>query len=59
MSDNDKSKGESVQPPTVPITGVNVPDPTTGSEPEGKEPIKGETGREAFEKAKAGSKQGD
>ena len=26
-------------PPTVPITGVNVPDPTTGSEPESKDPV--------------------
>ncbi|MDP4026814.1 hypothetical protein Q8W71_29855 [Methylobacterium sp. NEAU 140] len=40
MSDTDKPKGESVQPPTVPIKGVNVPDPTTGSEPEGKDPVK-------------------
>ena len=27
-------------PPTVPIPNVNVPDPTTGSEPESKDPVK-------------------
>jgi len=59
MSDSGKPKGVSVQPPTVPITGVNVPDPTTGSEPESKTPIEGETGHEAFEKAKAESQKPD
>jgi hypothetical protein len=59
MSGSDKPKGESVQPPTVPITGVNVPDPTTGSEPESKSPIEGETGHEAFEKAKTESQKRD
>ena len=38
MGETDKSQGVSVVPPTVPIPGVNVPDPTTGSEPEGKDP---------------------
>jgi hypothetical protein len=28
---------ESVQPPTVPIRGLNTPDPTTGGEPESKD----------------------
>jgi hypothetical protein len=37
MSEHDKPAGESVQPPTVPIRGVNIPDPTTGSEPESKD----------------------
>lgn len=31
-----RSDHEPTIPPTVPITGVNVPDPTTGSEPESK-----------------------
>lgn len=40
MAENDKAPGVSVVPPTVPITNVNVPDPTTGSEPESKDPVK-------------------
>ena len=53
MASTDKPHGESVVPPTVPIKGVNVPDPTTGSEPEGKDPsADGNTGHEAFETAK-------
>ena len=40
MVETDKPEGESVAPPTVPIRGVNTPDPTTGSEPENKDPIK-------------------
>lgn len=40
MSDTGKPKGESVQPPTVPIRGVNTPDPTTGSAPESSDPVK-------------------
>ena len=53
MVETDKLEGESVAPPTVPIRGINQPDPTTGSESESKEPIDGPTGHEAFEKAKA------
>ena len=33
------SDHEPTIPPTVPITGVNVPDPTTGSGPENKDPV--------------------
>ena len=33
------SDHEPTIPPTVPITGVNVPDPTTESEPESKDPV--------------------
>ncbi|GJE52863.1 hypothetical protein GOFOIKOB_5938 [Methylobacterium tardum] len=40
MAEPDKPEGESVQPSTVPIRGVNTPDPTTGSEPESKDPVK-------------------
>ncbi|MCJ2139572.1 hypothetical protein [Methylobacterium sp. E-066] len=40
MAESDKPQGESVVPPTVPIRNVNVPAPTTGSEPEGKDPVK-------------------
>lgn len=40
MSETDKPSGVSVVPPTVPIPNVNVPDPTTGSEPEIKDPVK-------------------
>ena len=61
MSDSDKPKpkGDSVQPQTVPITGVNVPDPTTGSELKSETPIEGETGHEAFEKTEAESEKRD
>ena len=41
MSETDKPQGVSVVPPTVPIPGVNVPDPTTGSASEGKDPSQG------------------
>ncbi|WP_243908995.1 hypothetical protein [Methylobacterium sp. J-070] len=57
MAETDKPKGVSVVPPTVPIRNVNVPDPTTGSEPESKDPVEGATGHEVFEKAKAESEQ--
>jgi hypothetical protein len=40
MAETDKPEGVSVVPPTVPIRNVNVPDPTTGSEPESKDPVK-------------------
>ncbi|MDP4026117.1 hypothetical protein Q8W71_26165 [Methylobacterium sp. NEAU 140] len=40
MADADKPQGESVVPPTVPIPNVNVPDPTTGSEPGSKDVVK-------------------
>ena len=40
MAETDKPEGESVAPPTVPIRGINQPDPTTRSEPEGKDPVK-------------------
>lgn len=40
MAETDKPSGESVVPPTVPIPNVNVPDPTTGSEPESKDLVK-------------------
>jgi hypothetical protein len=40
MAETDKPRGESVMPPTVPIRNVNVPDPTTGSEPESRDPVK-------------------
>lgn len=40
MADTDKPQKVSVVPPTVPIPNVNVPDPTTGSEPESKDPVK-------------------
>ncbi|WP_342111486.1 hypothetical protein [Methylobacterium sp. SI9] len=40
MAETDKPSGVSVVPPTVPIPNVNVPDPTTGSEPESKDPVK-------------------
>ncbi|MCJ2049806.1 hypothetical protein [Methylobacterium sp. J-070] len=39
-SETDKPPGVSVVPPTVGIPNVNVPDPTTGSEPESKDPVK-------------------
>ena len=52
MAETDKPEGESVAPPTVTIKGINQPDPTTGIEPESKEPVDGPTGHEAFEKAK-------
>ena len=38
MVETDKPQGVSVVPPTVPIPGVNIPDPTTGSETEGRDP---------------------
>ncbi|WP_267428290.1 hypothetical protein [Methylobacterium sp. GC_Met_2] len=57
MSDTDKRPGVSVVPPTIPIPNVNVPDPTTSSEPESKDTVQGATGHEAFEKAKAESEQ--
>ena len=37
MSEPDKPVGEGVQAPTVPIWGLNTPDPATGSEPESKD----------------------
>lgn len=40
MAETDEPPGVSVVPPTVPIRNVNVPDPTTGSEPESKDPVK-------------------
>ena len=40
MTERDKAPGVSVVPPTVPIPNVNVPDPTTGSEPESKDSVK-------------------
>ncbi|MCJ2086333.1 hypothetical protein MKK88_10050 [Methylobacterium sp. E-005] len=40
MAETDKPPGVSVVPPTIPIPNVNVPDPTTGSEPESKDPVK-------------------
>lgn len=40
MAETDKPSGVSVVPPTVPIPNVNVPDPTTGSEPDNKDPVK-------------------
>lgn len=40
MAETDKPSGVSVVPPTVPISNVNVPDPTTGSEPKSKDPVK-------------------
>jgi len=40
MAETDKPPGESVVPPTVPIRNVNVPDPTTGSEPGSKDLVK-------------------
>lgn len=40
MTETDKPQDVSVVPPTVPIPNVNVPDPTTGSEPESKGPVK-------------------
>ena len=39
-AETDKPPGESVVPPTVPIPNVNVPDPTTGSGSESKDPVK-------------------
>ncbi|MCJ2048371.1 hypothetical protein [Methylobacterium sp. J-070] len=57
MSDSDKRLGESVVPPTIPIPNVNVPDPTTASEPGSKDPVEGATGHEVFEKAKAETEQ--
>ena len=56
MSETEKSEGETVTPPTVPIRGINVPDPTTSHDREGEKPVDGATGHEAFEKAKAASK---
>ena len=44
MVETDKPQGVSIVPPTVPIPGVNVPDPTTGSEPAGKDPSRGSDG---------------
>lgn len=40
MAETDEPPGVSVVPPTVPIRNVNVPDPTTGSEPESEDPVK-------------------
>ena len=40
MAETEKPQGVSVAPPTVPIPGVNVPDPTTGDEQESKDPSK-------------------
>lgn len=40
MAEADKPEGKIVRPPTVPIRNVNVPDPTTGSEPDSKNPVK-------------------
>ncbi|SDO56480.1 hypothetical protein SAMN05216360_12752 [Methylobacterium phyllostachyos] len=40
MAETEKPSGVSVVPPTVPIRNVNVPNPTTGSEPESKDPVK-------------------
>ncbi|MCJ2048362.1 hypothetical protein [Methylobacterium sp. J-070] len=40
MAETDKPPGVSVVPPTVRIPNVNVPDPTTGTEPESKDPVK-------------------
>ena len=39
MTETDKPHGISVVPPTVPIRNINVPDPTTGSEPESKDVV--------------------
>lgn len=39
MAQPDKPEGESVQPPTVPIRGVNTPDPTTESKPRSADPV--------------------
>lgn len=57
MVETDKPPGVSVVPPTIPIPNVNVPDPTTGSEPESKDTVEDATGHEAFEKAKAESER--
>ena len=40
MAETDKPQGVSVVPPTVRIPNVNVPDPTTASEPEAKDLVK-------------------
>ena len=40
MAETDKPAGVSVVPPTVRIPNVNVPDPTTGSEPTSKNSVK-------------------
>jgi hypothetical protein len=40
LTENDKAQGKSVVPPTVPIRNVNVPNPTTGSEPESKDVVR-------------------
>lgn len=40
MSETDKAAGRSVQPPTVPIGGVNTPDPTLRRKPDGEDPVK-------------------
>jgi len=40
MAETDKPQDESIMPPTVPIRNANVPDPTTGSEPESKDLVK-------------------
>ena len=40
MAETDKAQGENPAPPTVPIRNINVPDPTTGSEPEKKDLLK-------------------
>lgn len=45
MTETDKLKGEVVAPPTVPIRGVTVPDPTTGGEPESKDPVEDATAK--------------
>ena len=39
MTETDKPEGKSVAPPTVPIRGINVPDPTAGGEPESKDVV--------------------
>ena len=45
MTETDKPHGVSVVPPTVPIRNVNVPDPTTGREPESQDVVQDAEGK--------------
>ena len=57
MGETEKPKAESIIPPTVPIRGINVPDPTTGSDLESTEAGDGTTAHETFEKVESESAQ--
>ena len=53
MAESDKPEVENVRPPAVPIQGITAPDPAIGGEADRKGSNRGNTGHEAFEKAKA------